>query len=374
MLKAFTYRTMIVFQGMITSRVVPEPKIIDDFVVRTVLELEQSIEDAGDNTSSAEEDDATSNSIGVVIHKDGTPSDSFFPYDVRLLRCHPLWVSVDRTTTTNIDQLFCLSKRRVRVFCAVCRSPFDGRLSNLINQTTRCTIHNKELRTAFRPRYSGNLPPVLTSAVRGACLRGIANDDQQLLDLVSFLASQHNCSLQSREIINEVSRYTTVQLKDNTFWAAQRQKRFKNSAGESIPKRARNERLSSAGPVILRYPTGWAFWAPVLRQIRPDPLRLYEIWAAYIQPLLQLPSALDTGWVQRTGYNVPRAHCLLNGLADCLSLYYLVDAPFYGQRQDSRMKMAALLISDIRSQSCVSIDAFLGRLRINARRCSQIVD
>ena len=137
-----------------------------------------------------------------------------FPYDRRLLRCHPFWgqlrspISDGDIHTTSNKQCFWL--------CCECDHVFKAALNNVTRSSCRCAMHSNALKACNRMRYTGNIPVMLTRPIRTGLLQRVDNDD-----LVKLIASFINCDNRdavAQGYIHEVGQFPKQQLLDGGFW------------------------------------------------------------------------------------------------------------------------------------------------------------
>jgi hypothetical protein len=138
-----------------------------------------------------------------------------FPYDSRLLRCHPCWIQL-RSPITNAD-IHISSHKKLSWVCCECSHVFDKAPKDVTVSTCRCKAHWKPLKKINRMRYSGNIPKQITNAIRAGLLQRVTTDS--LLQLViSLVGGDNKSGTVANVYVDEISKYPKEQLLDGGFW------------------------------------------------------------------------------------------------------------------------------------------------------------
>jgi hypothetical protein len=140
-----------------------------------------------------------------------------FPYNARLLRCHPYWSQL-RSPVSDRD-IHIRSHRRLHWMCCECDAIFESCVMNLTRTSCRCKYHSGILQTCKRPRYAGSVPMQLTRPIRAGLLESINSNDLVNL-IVSFIENdnQHDAHTLACTYISEMATHTRHQLLDGGFW------------------------------------------------------------------------------------------------------------------------------------------------------------
>jgi hypothetical protein len=185
----------------------------------------------------------------------------FFPYDDRLLRCHPAGYAYFDTPEL-FPTIRCKDWRmKCKWKCTECNETyfisnsfflkwyrFPKKLVSISNQcrkSGKCAIHNKPLLGRKWHRYIGPFIPMhIHRPIRAGLLYGV--DHMELLSLIAHLlipdfSGPEDESIQQREErarlhIAVVSGYTVPELADNCFWGD-----VIVSTKKRQPKRKRND-------------------------------------------------------------------------------------------------------------------------------------
>ena len=236
-----------------------------------------------------------------------------------------------------------------------------------MRQSIQCRRHSVGLHNRFRTRYNGTIPAKITTAVRAGILRGIPGDDPRFLDLVSCLAQKHAYTTGAMEIISEISKFSSIQLKDNTFWN-HHPKRTNSSCSSSSKRICRGSEV-----LTVSFPVGWYQWAPVLWRVRLDPWAIFHLWETCFKTILDLPEDLEGNWIERVNYKTEHCCRSLHFLAECLSMYYSPSGIFFGLYNDTEDGLLLSFVDEIQSPS-TNWARWLARKSRVAARFAQYVD
>jgi hypothetical protein len=165
----------------------------------------------------------------------------FFPYDARLLRCHPVG-HLYRGNTEAFHGLLCSNWRiKCEWKCSECDNEYNASnncdfflkktqlilVFNQCHQTCKCSIHVRSLIGRSRNRYIGPFIPLeISRPIRAGILYGVDFVDLQSL-VESLLIPSYPIpvrdSIQEREVrariyIAVLSGFTHPELADNCFW------------------------------------------------------------------------------------------------------------------------------------------------------------
>ena len=135
-----------------------------------------------------------------------------FPYDRRLLRCHPYWTQL-RSPITNTD-IHAKSHKQLSWVCCECDTVFVRSPDSVLISTCRCKAHLIAFKRKTRPRYVGSIPKDVTNIIRTGLLQSVCID--KLAQLVASLVGCEHSIATSH--IEEVSQFGKQQLLDNGFW------------------------------------------------------------------------------------------------------------------------------------------------------------
>lgn len=136
----------------------------------------------------------------------------FFPYNERHLRCHPNAYLI--TSSYPFNQ--CAKSRLVVTYkCSICSLECTQISRKLTTQTMLCSIHFKSIR-GRHVRYKGDIEPKISRPIRAGLLLGV--DRSQLVELVSSLISVSKPKIVAQKSIDEIAKYSIVELTDNCFW------------------------------------------------------------------------------------------------------------------------------------------------------------
>ena len=227
-----------------------------------------------------------------------------FPYDRKLLRCHPFWIQV-RSPITNAD-IHTSSHKTLSWVCCECDEIFNGAPKSVTVSMCRCKTHWTPYKKKNRQRYCGSIPRHITNAIRTGLLQAIEAD--VLTDLVASLIGKDNQETLAQTYIEEVSHYSSQQLLDSGFWWEDSYQHKDGSRYKQLPtaKRHEKERANSTSDGVVDEmlvlqsdtTTGTApqltiwqdavehMWDDVLRAIHEDPRALWGLWSTVIAPRL----------------------------------------------------------------------------------------
>lgn len=230
-----------------------------------------------------------------------------FPYDRRLLRCHPYWVQSKSPITDG--EIHTKSNRHLFWKCCECDCVFHAITYNLTVSSCRCSEHSKALRTRTRPRYDGYIPAHITQPIRTGLLQSV--DGQALLDLVASLLQGDNPYSVARSYIDEVSRVSDARLLDGGFWWDDgcqrkagirycnrpiRQKRMapydKKDSGQGPVHGVDPHWLSSDrqhNEVVVYDAEAVSIWDDVIAKCRGTPNAIFHHWVSDVVPVLGIP-------------------------------------------------------------------------------------
>ena len=247
-------------------------------------------------------------------------SQIMFPYDKRLLRCHPYWGQL-RSPITDGD-LQVNNKRMLNWVCCECEAIFTMATNKVTRGSCRCADHSKKLMSCKRPRYTGCIPLQITNIIRTSLLQ--TGDHDTLASFVTSMVTDIGCDgdpmMLANEYINEVSNYSITYLLDGGFWwedsnqrkdghrykppHRKRQKVTTNAANDSVdkadifdePSSTNNHETRGTHPVATdieemtratEQPDADAhYWDDILPILRNDPRALWGEWEHVIAPKL----------------------------------------------------------------------------------------
>lgn len=172
----------------------------------------------------------------------------FFPYDARLVRCHPIAAAVTNAGPETDNLRVGSSRDRITILCAQCRGTISGTIFNVVHQTGHCTdCRRARWGTAPPPRYTGAVPAALTLPIRAGLLLGV--DRAALLDLVVRLMPSDDAEKERWEravaYVAELEGYDPGLLANNCFWGADSLTR----SGGTRYKRPRTPRADASAPL-----------------------------------------------------------------------------------------------------------------------------
>ena len=133
-----------------------------------------------------------------------------FPYDCRLLRCHPCWGQL-RSPVTDGD-IHITNHRKLVWKCCECDCVFNAATYNVIRSSCRCAEHSNSLRTRMRPRYTGPITSNVSQPIRAGLLQHV--DNEALFNLVVSLVQGDNRNTDAQSYINEIAQFPTSRLLD----------------------------------------------------------------------------------------------------------------------------------------------------------------
>jgi hypothetical protein len=118
-----------------------------------------------------------------------------FPYDRRLLRCHPFWCQLRSPVATG--DIHITSHKELYWMCCECDCVFNAAVCNRTRSSCRCDAHTRIVKGCNRPRYIGTIPIQVMQPIRGPIPLSVRRpiraglllnvDHSQLCDVVASL-------------------------------------------------------------------------------------------------------------------------------------------------------------------------------------------
>ena len=284
-----------------------------------------------------------------------------FPYDGRLLRCHPCWVQM-RSPVTDGD-MHITNHRKLYWKCCECDCVFNAATHNLIRSSCRCAKHSIFLRTRMRPRYTGSISSPVSRPIRAGLLQQV--DNQALFKLVVSLVQMDTAA---QSYIDQIAQFHTAQLLDGGFWwedTNQRQdgrrhkpppRRRKLIAGDSTHSTTQASDIKESDHKILQAAICQDpvehMWDDVLQAIHEDPRAFWGLWSSVIAPRLgpDVPQTLKENdkW---TGSNANITEAIFRLMNLGRRLANLIEDNKLIIKQESEVVMYTMLLRNINNDT-----------------------